>query len=115
MTVTYASPYPEPEGVIALAIQKLRTPDAVPGLIQLLNEASDELVRSCASAALMEMKDLRALDAFASHLADNSLYVRYNSLIGIGYLTHAEACAIAKPEDAEAAELRCKTWLESQR
>src|SRR5205807_6228301 len=104
MTVTYASPYPQPEGLIAIAIQKLRTPEAVPGLIELLNEAPDELVRDCASQALMEIKDPRASDGFASHLTDPSRYVRYNSLIGLEYITRSPACSVAKPEDAEGAE-----------
>jgi HEAT repeat protein len=100
---------------MALAIEKLRDRVAVPKLIEILNGAPDELVRSCASQALMEIKDARALDTFADHLSDPSQYVRYNSLIGIEYITHAPACTIAKPEDAEKAEPLCKIWWESSR
>ena len=108
-------PYPQPEAGMALAVQKLRDRAAVPKLIEILNGAPDELVRSCASQALMEMKDRRALDTFAEHLSDSSQYVRYNSLIGMEYITHAPACSIAKPEDAEQAQKACKVWWESNR
>ena len=108
-----AGPYPQPEGGIAVAIGKLRDRVAVPKLIEILNGAPDELVRQCASQALMDIKDPRALDAFAVHLSDPSQYVRYNSLIGMAYITHAQACTIAKPEDADRAEILCKTWWES--
>lgn len=115
MAVTVSKPYPEPEGAIAVAISKVRDPDGVPTLIRLLNQAPDELVRNCASQALMEIKDPRALDAFADHLSDPSQYVRYNSLVGMGYLTHAPACTIAKSGDAERAEPLCKAWWKSRR
>ena len=52
-TRTY--PYPQPEGVMALAISQLRVPEAVPSLRRLANEASDDLVRRCASQALQEI------------------------------------------------------------
>jgi HEAT repeat protein len=106
-------PYPQPEGGIAVAIGKLRDRVAVPKLIEILNGAPDELVRDCASQALMEIKDPRALDTLADHLSDPSQYVRYNSLIGMAYITHAPACPIANPEDPEKAELLCKTWWKS--
>jgi hypothetical protein len=53
-TQTYA--YPQPEGVMALAISKLRAPEAIPSLTRLANEASDDLVRKCAREALLEIK-----------------------------------------------------------
>jgi len=115
MVVTVSKPYPQPEGAIAVTISKLRVPDAVPTLIRLLNEAPDDLVRSCASQALREIKDPRSLNAFADGLSDQSQYVRYDSLVGMGYITHAPACAIVKPEDAERAEALCKAWWESRR
>ena len=108
-------PYPQPEGAMALALENLRDRVAVPKLIEILNGAPDELVRSCASHALMEIKDPRALDAFADHLSDQSQYVRYNSLIGMEYITHTPACTIAKPEEAERAEPLCKIWWDSRR
>jgi hypothetical protein len=106
-------PYPQPEGAIALALPKLRDPMAVPELIEILNGAPDELVRSCASQALMEIKDPRALGTLADHLSDSSQYVRYNSLIGMGYITHAPPCTVTDPEDAEKAEPLCKIWWET--
>jgi len=106
-------PYRQPEGGIALALQKLRDPTAVPKLIEILNGAPDELVRSCASQALMEIKDPRALESLADHLSDSSQYVRYNSLIGMGYITHAQPCTVTDPNEAEKAEPLCKSWWES--
>jgi hypothetical protein len=108
-----SEPYPQPEGAIALAIEKLRDPAAVPKLIEILNGASDELVRDCASQALMEIKDPRALGTLADHLSDSSQYVRYNSLIGMGYITHAPPCTVTDPEDAEKAEPLCEIWWET--
>jgi hypothetical protein len=52
------SPLPDPEGYMALAISKLRAPEAVPSLITLANDASDGLVRECATQALREIKRL---------------------------------------------------------
>ena len=106
-------PYPQPEGAMALAIEKLRDPAAVPQLIEILNGAPEELVRGCASQALMEIKDPRALHSLADHLSDPSQYVRYNSLIGIGYITHAPPCTVTDPKDAEKAESLCGNWWES--
>jgi HEAT repeat protein len=57
-TQTY--PYPQPEGSMALAISHLRSPKAVPSLIKLANEASDNVVRDCASQALWEIGDSQA-------------------------------------------------------
>jgi hypothetical protein len=52
---TRTHPYPQPEGLMALAISDLRAPEAVPSLRKLANEASDDLVRDCASQALREI------------------------------------------------------------
>jgi len=46
----------EAEGAMALAILKLRAPEAVPSLRRLANEASDGFVRYCAAKALREIK-----------------------------------------------------------
>jgi hypothetical protein len=53
---TQAYPYPQPEGLMALAIKELRAPEAVSNLTKLANEASDDLVRDCAGQALWEIK-----------------------------------------------------------
>jgi hypothetical protein len=53
---TQAYPYPQPEGVMALAISDLRAPEAIPSLTKLANESSDDLVRRCARGALLEIK-----------------------------------------------------------
>jgi len=52
---TQTSPYPQPEGVMALALSKLRTSEAIPDLKKLENESSDDLVRQCAREALIEI------------------------------------------------------------
>jgi HEAT repeat protein len=43
---------------MALAISKLRAPEAIPSLTRLANDASDILVRHCATEALLEIKKL---------------------------------------------------------
>jgi HEAT repeat protein len=106
-------PYVQPEAGMALAIKNLRDPTAVPELIEILDGAPDELVRDCASQALMETRDPRALDTLADHLSDPSQYVRYNSLVGMGYITHAPPCMVTDPKEAETAEPVCKSWWKS--
>ena len=55
---TETFPYPQPEASMALAIEKLRAPEAIPSLTRLANEASDYFVRACATEALLEIKKL---------------------------------------------------------
>jgi len=50
------SPYTQPEGVMALAISKLRAPEGIPRLTKLANESADDLVRWCAREALLGIK-----------------------------------------------------------
>lgn len=57
-TYTETFPYPQPEASMPLAIAKLRTPQAIPSLTRLANEATDGLVRDCAAEALHEIKRL---------------------------------------------------------
>jgi hypothetical protein len=57
-TYTESFPYPQPEASMALAIEELRAPEAVPSLKRLANEATDGLVKQCATQALMEIKRL---------------------------------------------------------
>lgn len=52
------TPYPEPEGLMAVVISNVRVPEAVPSLTRLANEASDGLVRNSATHALQEIKKL---------------------------------------------------------
>ena len=112
--VTVTTAYAQPEGEIVLAVEKLRDLQAVPALISILDQALDDLARNCAAAALAEIGDQRAKDTLAAHLSDPSQYVRYNSLLGLAKITHAEACAVANPENAEQAESRCKQWVASK-
>jgi HEAT repeat protein len=106
-------PYPRPDGELALALKKLHTEDAVPYLIQIVDQASDELVRDCAMQALAELKSRAALTTYARHLTDSSQYVRYNALLGMKYVTESPACSTTDPDKADAAEQQCRLWWES--
>lgn len=57
-TYTETFAYPQPEASMALAVAKLRTPQAMPSLKRLANEATDGLVRDCAAEALREIRRL---------------------------------------------------------
>ena len=106
-------PYRHPDGNIAVHLRDIHDSKIVPDLIRILDEGGDELVRNCAMYALAELKSPQALETYASHLSDRSDQVRYDSLLGMRYVTNAPACSFTKPEDAPAAELQCKQWWES--
>lgn len=108
-------PYPQPEGGLALALKKLHTDDAVPALAQIVDQASDELVRNCAMEALSELKSSTAVNVYVGHLSDPSSSIRYYALLGMKYVTEAPACSSIDPNESAAAkaELECKHWWES--
>lgn len=106
-------PYPNPQGLLALALRELHTLDAVPYLVLIVDQAPDELVRDCAMQSLAELKSAAALPTYARHLTDSSIYVRYNALLGMKYVTQAPACSNLDPQKTDAAELACRQWWDS--
>lgn len=107
-------PYRQPEGNLALALRELHTQEAVPYLVQTVDDAPDEVVRDCAMQSLAELKSVTALETYARHLTDSSQYVRYNAMLGMKYVTQAAACSSSNPDNADANELRCKQWWGSE-
>jgi HEAT repeat protein len=105
-----------PESAIALQLQSLTDPGAVPDLIAILESAPSELTRSRVLIALGEkLKDPRAVPSLAAHLSDPDHYARYASLDGLKNITHEDACTLPrdwKEEDVEPQISRCRLWWE---
>jgi len=105
-----------PESAIALQLQSVTDPGAVPDLIAILESAPSELTRSRVLIALGEkLKDPRAVPSLAAHLSDPDRYARYDALDGLKNITHEDACTLArewKEEDVEPQISRCKLWWE---
>ena len=105
-----------PESAIAMQLQSVTSPAAVPDLIAILETAPSELTRSRVLIALGEkLKDPRAVPSLAAHLSDPDLQARYVSLVGLKNITREEACTLApdgKEADVEPQISRCKIWWE---
>jgi HEAT repeat protein len=105
-----------PEFAIAMELQNVTDPRAVPDLIVILKNAPSELTRASVLIALGEkLKDQRAVPSLAAHLSDPDLYARYDALDGLKNITHEEACTLSrdwKEQDVEPQISRCKTWWE---
>ena len=105
-----------PESAIALQLQSVTDPDAVPDLIAILESAPSELTRMCVLVALGEkLKAPRAVPSLAAHLSDPDSYARYDALDGLKNITHEDACTLPrewKEQDVEPQILRCKIWWE---
>jgi len=105
-----------PESAIALQLQSVTDPGAVPDLIAILESAPSELTRSRVLIALGEkLKDPRAVPNLAAHLSDPDRYARYDSLDGLKNITHEDACTLPrewKEEDVEPQISRCRLWWE---
>ena len=105
-----------PESAIALQLQSVTDPGAVPDLIAILESAPSELTRSRVLIALGEkLRDPRAVPSLAAHLSDPDRYARYDSLDGLKNITHEDACTLPaewKEEDVEPQISRCKLWWE---
>ena len=105
-----------PESAIALQLQSVTDPWAVPDLIAILESAPSELTRSRVLIALGEkLKDPRAVPSLAAHLSDPDRYARYDALDGLKNITHEDACTLPrewKEEDVEPQISRCKLWWE---
>lgn len=105
-----------PESAIALELQNSTDRSAVPDLIAILDGSPGEITRSTVTTALGDkLKDPRALASLGAHLSDPDRYVRFNALVGLGNITHEEACTLF-PEwaesDVESKMLQCKSWWE---
>jgi hypothetical protein len=107
---------PRPEGAIALQLQYVTDPSAVPDLLAILNSAPSDLTRTCVLIALGEnLKDPRAVPSLAAHLSDTAVQARYGALDGLKNITHEEACTLPrewKERDVEPQVSRCKIWWE---
>jgi len=105
-----------PESAIALQLQSVTDPGALPDLLAILESAPSELTRSCILIALGEnLKDQRAVPSLAAHLSDLDRYARYDSLDGLKNITHENACTLPpewKEEDVEPQISRCRLWWE---
>jgi HEAT repeat protein len=107
-------------GLIALELEHLRDPVAVPALVRILQSAKTDLVRNCASQALEEIQDPRSVPALAEALDDSSPYVRYDALTALSHLAHSSQCtpSVNEAEDSELVRqsqlarqvAQCKTW-----
>jgi hypothetical protein len=105
-----------PELAIAMELQNVTDPSAVPDLIAILKNAPSELTRTRVLIALGEkLKDPRAVPSLADHLSDPDLHARYDALDGLKNITREEACTLSrdwKEQDVEPQISRCKTWWE---
>jgi len=105
-----------PESAIALQLQSVTDPGAVPDLIAILESAPSELTRRCVLVALGEkLKAPRAVPSLAAHLSDPDPYARYDALDGLKNITHEDACTLPpewKEQDVEPQISRCKIWWE---
>jgi hypothetical protein len=105
-----------PESAIAMELQNVTDPSALPDLIAILKNAPSELTRTRVLIALGEkLKDPRAVPSLADHLSDPDLHARYDALDGLKNITHEEACTLLrdwKEQDVEPQISRCKTWWE---
>jgi hypothetical protein len=105
-----------PESAMALQLQSVNDPVAVPDLITILQSAPGDLTRDCVLTALGEkLKDPRAVPALAAHLSDPAPSASYRALDGLKNITHEEACTLPpqwKEQDVGPQISRCNTWWE---
>ncbi len=105
-----------PEWAIASQLQSVTDPAAVPDLIAILQSAPGEMTRYSVLTALGEvLKDPRAVPSLAAHLSDSAPRGPYLALVGLGYITHEEACTLPsewREQDVEPQISRCKNWWE---
>ncbi|MGB9464974.1 MAG: HEAT repeat domain-containing protein [Candidatus Acidiferrum sp.] len=105
-----------PEQAIAMQLQYVTDPTAMPDLVTILESAPSELTRTRVLIALGEkLKDPRAVPSLAAHLSDPDRYARYDSLDGLKNITHEDACTLPrewKEEDVEPQISRCRLWWE---
>jgi len=106
----------DPERAIALQLESVTDPGAVPGLIAILETAPSEFTRNCILDVLGEkLKDQRAVPTLAAHLSDPDRDAQYYSLHGISNITHEDACSSPSAGKEQSLELHvshCKLWWE---
>jgi hypothetical protein len=105
-----------PESAIALQLQSVTDPVAVPELIAILQSAPGDLTRGCVLTALGEkLKDPRAVPSLAAHLSAPAPSASYRALDGLKNITHEQACTLPpewKEQDVEPQISRCRIWWE---
>jgi HEAT repeat protein len=105
-----------PESAMALQLQLVTDPGAVPNLIAILQSAPGDLTRDCVLTALGEkLKDPRAIPGLAAHLSDPAPSASYRALDGLKNITHEEACTLPpewKEQDVQLQISRCRIWWE---
>jgi hypothetical protein len=111
-----------PEMAIAMQLQSIADPGAVPDLIAILQSAPGETTQACAMIALGKvLKDPRAVPSLAAHLSDpvpsfgSTGSSAYHALNGLKNITHEEACTMPRgwgEQDVQAQVSRCKIWWE---
>lgn len=107
-----------PERAIASELPYITDTSAVPDLIAILDGSPGELTKSAVLTALGEnLKDPRAVRTLGAHLSDPDHYVQYNALVGLGNITHEEACTLPaawKESDVAPTIWHCKLWWEQE-
>ena len=103
-----------PEWAIAMELQSVTDPSAVPELIAILDSAPGDVTRARILIALGEkLRDPRAVPSLAAHLTDPDRYARYDALDGLRNITHELACTLPpgwKEQDIEPQIAQCKIW-----
>jgi hypothetical protein len=106
------------ENAIAMELQYVSDPGAVPDLLAILKSAPSDLTRTCVLIALAEkLKDPRAVPVLAAYLSDPNPSARYEALYGLKNITHEDACTLPpewKEGDVEPQIRLCKTWWEQE-
>jgi HEAT repeats len=105
-----------PERAMAVRLQDIDDPAAVPDLLAILSSASGDLTRKCVLTALGEkLRDPKAVPSLATHLSDPDPNARYDALDGLRVITHEKACTLPpnwQEQDVEPQIANCKAWWE---
>ena len=103
-----------PEFSIAMELQRISDPKAVPDLIEILRTAPGETTRTRVLIALGDtIRDRRAVPILAIYLSDPDPHARFDALDGLKNITKEAACTLSADyleADIDPRELRCKRW-----
>jgi hypothetical protein len=101
-----------PESAMALQLQSVTDPGAVPDLIAILQSAPGDLTRDCVLTAWGEkLKDPTAIPGLAAHLSDPAPSASYRARDGLKNITHEGACTLPpewKEQDVQLQISRCR-------